>query len=126
MYKLSVEQKQLLVNMLEKHYSINETEFIESIAENTEDGLTLTLIAYALSSKNKRKPSNVTKHYVEFSSTPAKINIIKAVKDTLKIGLVEAKEKVDNLQFAFESSEEDAKKLFEIMEHNGAHIYKCF
>lgn len=110
MATLKTQQKEKLVEMLKKHYELDNEEnilnFIENIANDCCDKkdarLELTLIAYSLMGKERiPKIDNNTKQIrIRFNPGPNKLQAIKALKETreLNLSLKEAKEAVESKQ----------------------------
>ena len=101
---LTLEEKQSLVNMLQKHYTIEEGPFISNLAEYDEEKVELTLKAFSLKgrtleAKAKLATSVSTKNLgiVQIDHFEYKLCLIKYVKECTNIGLKEAKELVDTL-----------------------------
>lgn len=115
MAKLKIQQKGKLVEMLSKYYTLDNEkgikDFIESIASDNADkmdySLELTLMAYSLMGKEKtQKVDNEFKLVrVHFNPYPAKLCVVKALKETpeLNLCLKEAKEIVDGQQITIDS-----------------------
>ena len=105
---LTLEEKQSLVNMLQKHYAIEEGPFISNLTEDDEEKVELTLKAFSLKgrtleAKAKLATSVSTKNLgiVQIDHLEDKLYFIKYVKECKNISLKDAKELVDALVSRF-------------------------
>lgn len=110
MVTLTFQDKKTLIEMLSKHYTIEESAFIKAIAQNEEEEVELTLKAFSLKAKSKVAVQQVIEEHdiVNIDNIPdatvkighlgvSKLCLIKAVKETTHIGLEIAKSKIDQI-----------------------------
>lgn len=105
---LTLEEKQSLVNMLQKHYTIEEGPFISNLTEDNEEKVELTLKAFSLKgrtleAKAKLATSVSTKNLgiVQIDHLKEKLCLIKCIKECTNVSLKDAKELVDALVSRF-------------------------
>lgn len=114
MVTLTLQDKKALMEMLRKHYTINESAFIKAIAQNEEEEVELTLKAFSLTGK----PQDDVKHCINVQTDPlsgkttisntkfatiqidevcSKLELVKAVKKVTNWDLKNAKDFVDTI-----------------------------
>lgn len=106
MKELTIKDKAALVDLLERHYTIKEKNFINAIASNDEERLNLTLKAYTMGAERIDTPTNVSTKtsVVAITKLYSKIQFVKAVKEVKNISLKEAKDFADELFILIEGS----------------------
>ena len=107
MKQLTLHDKKVLMGMLHKHYTINESAFIKAIAQNEEEEVELTLKAFSLAQRTqeakaklmigKSTTSNSPYASVQITKLSGRLQLVKAVKDITKWSLKEAKDFVDTI-----------------------------
>lgn len=106
MKELTLKDKELLVTLLERHYTIKEKSFINAIASNDEERLDLTLKAYTMGAERTNTPTNVPTNtsVVVINSLHAKLQFIKAIKEAKGLPVKEAKDLADQMLITREGS----------------------
>lgn len=103
MKELTTNDKKSLVALLERHYTIEEKNFINAIASNEEEKLNLTLKAYAIGAEQINTPTNVPTNtnvstsVVVINNLYSKIQFVKAIKEVKNLPLKEAKDYADRM-----------------------------
>lgn len=109
MKQLTFQDKKTLIEMLSKHYTIDESAFIKAIAQNEEEEVELTLKAFSLTQRTQEAKAKLVQednfefrvvqidHFNNGSMFDCKIAFIKAIKETININLVECKAIVDQI-----------------------------
>lgn len=99
MVTLTLQDKKELMDMLCKHYSIEESAFIKAIAQNEEEEVELTLKAFSIAGKPKDDVKLGKSPYatVQIDELYNKLQLIKAIKEATKLDLKEAKDFVDTI-----------------------------
>lgn len=109
MKDLTTKDKESLVALLERQYTIKEKNFIDAIASNEEEKLNLTLKAYVIGAERKNTPTNVPTNtnvslIVVINNLYSKSQFIKAIKEVKNLRLTEAKDYADHMLIHREGS----------------------
>lgn len=101
MKELTLKDKESLVNLLERHYTIKEKNFIIAIASNDEERLDLTIKAYVIGAEQKNTPTNTNVStdtlIVVIYNLFSKIRFVKAVREVMGKPLKEAKDYAEQI-----------------------------
>lgn len=114
MVTLTLQDKKALMEMLHKHYSIDESAFIKAITENEEEEVELTLKAFSLAQRTQEAKAKLVQEdnsefqTVQIDHLDSKLALVKAIKETTELGLVECKAIADQIV----SFSTDAKYVF--------------
>lgn len=103
--RLTLQERKQLIEMLKAHYQLENEAFIDSIAENEQEKVDLTLKAFSVQIPKFEQIKNSfgntesvtetmpkTNSLIKITHLCGKINLIKGIKETLSIGLKEAKD----------------------------------
>ena len=111
MKELTLKDKESLIALLERHYTIKEKNFIKAIASNDEERLDLTLTAYAVGAEQINTPTNVPTTLVPTNTSVVVINtlysklrFVKAIQEAKGIRLQEAKNHADHMLIEYEGT----------------------
>ena len=105
MVTLTLQDKQALIGMLQKHYSIDESAFIKTIAQNEEEEVELTLKAFSLAQRTQEAKAKLAQEdnfefqIVQIDRIDGKLTLIKAIKETTNLGLAECKHIADQIVY---------------------------
>lgn len=101
MVTLTLQDKKALMEMLRKHYSIDESAFIKAIAQNEEEEVELTLKAFSLAQRTQEAEFAFRIVQIDHLNVGALYNckstLIKAMKESTKLGLAECKAIADKI-----------------------------
>lgn len=108
MITLTLQDKKTLMEMLRKHYSINESAFIKAIAQNEEEEVELTLKAFSLKGKSKVAVQQIKEEdekpdfkIVQIDHLNNHLYLVKAIKEVCNVGLAQAKDMTDFIRSHF-------------------------
>lgn len=108
--RLTLQERKQLIEMLKAHYQLENEAFIDSIAENEQEKVDLTLKAFSVqiskfeqiknsfgNTENVTETMPKTNSLIKIMHLSGKLELIKSIRDALSIGLKEAKDKVDEI-----------------------------